>query len=91
MPRQFFHEALACHRDTVTNCNHSQKASGCFHQVNYNCHFDNLVINSVYFAVSFSTPQLVKEFTAEYYSRFNTPGNPPYPGNKENKGPPVVA
>jgi hypothetical protein len=91
MPRQYFHEELASHRDSVTACNHAQNAMGCFHQVNFNCHYDNLVVNTVYEAESFNVPVYPVVHSIKYYTLFISPGNPPHPGNKENKGPPALA
>jgi hypothetical protein len=91
MPRQFFHETLASHRDTVSNCNHAQKAMGCIHQVNFNCHYDNLVVNTVYDADYLYSITPSKVVANEYYSLFLISRNSTHPGNKENKGPPVNA
>lgn len=91
MPRQFFHEALASHRDSFTNCNHAQKKSGCFHQVNYNCHYDNLVVNTVYEADPLYSPVTTAALASDYYSFVLLSRNSPHPGNNENRGPPLNA
>lgn len=91
MPRQFFHEALASHRDTVTNCNHAQKEMGCIHQVNYNCHYDNLVVNTAYESATFAAPVLIIAKLPNRYIFHISPGASPLPGNKVNKGPPAIA
>jgi hypothetical protein len=91
MPRQFFHEVLASHRDSVTSCNHAQKTMGCIHQVNFNCHYDNLVVNTAYEAESFSVPDCIVVHSSNYSNIFNSPGNPLHPGTKENKGPPALS
>jgi len=91
MPRQFFHETLASHRDSVTSCNHAQKAMGCIHQVNFNCHYDNLVVNTVYEADVNYPPAQTATLPSDYYTFFNSPGTSLHPGNKENKGPPAFS
>lgn len=91
MPRQFFHEALASHRDTITNCNHAQKAMGCVHQVNYNCHYDNLVVNTVYESATLFAPDIIIVALKNRYTLYITAGASLLPGNKENKGPPSIA
>lgn len=91
MPRQFFHETLASHRDSVTSCNHAQKAMGCIHQVNFNCHYDNLVVNTAYEAEVLFTPAHAPASTSDYYIFFPSPGTSPHPDNKDNKSPPALA
>jgi hypothetical protein len=88
MPRLFFHETLASHRDTVTNCNHAQKAMGCIHQVTYNCHYDNLVVNTVYESDPLYVPIVINILTGDKIAFFISSPCSKHQRNTENKGPP---
>ena len=45
-PKAFLHEAFANHTDQSEACNHPAKV--CIHQGGYDCHFNNLVVNTEY-------------------------------------------
>ncbi len=47
-PKTWFHDAVAHHKDTVAVCNHPLNGSPCLHQSTIDCHFDLLVVTSLY-------------------------------------------
>jgi len=89
MPRQFFHEALANHRDTVSDCNHAQKAMGCIHQVNFNCHYDTLVVNTVYVVDTPDSPTPLTSLQTDHFTLSLSTRSSSLPENNINRGPPA--
>lgn len=88
-PKSYFHDALAQHKDRVTVCTHPVTSAPCLHQAAIDCHFDLLVITSLYV------------FTAEMPVHCLQHGNPPLIcaatyhysilrcDSKESRGPPA--
>jgi hypothetical protein len=49
VPKAYFHDLVADHKDTITTCNHGNHSSACIHESAINCHFDQLVVSSFFF------------------------------------------
>ncbi|HEX8314205.1 MAG TPA: hypothetical protein VF609_04400 [Flavisolibacter sp.] len=47
IPRNYFHDVIADHRDTVT-CDHPVQEGPCVHQKGFNCSFTDLVVTTPY-------------------------------------------
>ena len=90
LPKIYFHDVIANHKDVVSHCDHPQKVKACLHQATYNCHVEDLVVNATYLIFT-NLPQicltgLFVDYQASY--RFFSPRNELL--NKESRGPPSM-
>jgi hypothetical protein len=87
VPKAYFHDAIADHRDSVEICGDNSKAAH-LHQNGINCHFDQLVVTSLY---HFSVDRVTEPCTVRF-NRYHQKPEPFYylqPSiTRESRGPP---
>ncbi|HWJ91994.1 MAG TPA: hypothetical protein VNR87_12830 [Flavisolibacter sp.] len=86
-PKAYFHDVIAGHTDTVQVCSDNTKSPH-LHQSGINCHFDQLVVTSLY---HFSVDPISEIFSSPF-NTFHQKGEPFYflraLSSTESRGPP---
>ena len=90
LPKIYFHDVIANHKDTVSVCDHPENLKACLHQSTYKCDVDDLVVKAPYLILpGVQISELTTHFQ-EYEATYNffIQGNELL--HKENRGPPMV-
>ncbi|HJW16719.1 MAG TPA: hypothetical protein VJ499_06355 [Flavisolibacter sp.] len=73
MPKAFFHDLVAQHKDTIS-CTHGPVKTNCMHIQGTNCHFDELVVTIPFLYEKYETAvnpyQVCKRSYQSYDSHF---------------------
>ena len=88
-PKDFFHQAFANHTDWVGFCSDDLKAPH-LHQSGINCHFDELVVTSLYHFVIDPFPEVISRFFNKQLPHFEASCLLQSFPLKENRGPPSI-
>jgi hypothetical protein len=88
-PKSYFHDALANHNDVGQICTDNLNSPH-FHQSGINCHFDQLVISSLFHFSAESFSDFSLSFLSTPHHRIETSYLLHALVAKENRGPPAL-
>jgi hypothetical protein len=89
-PKAYFHDAVAGHKDQPVSCKHVDRNATCVHESHMNCHFDQLVVTSVFhFQALDLYPVLLNNAVSDYsqYAENPVSGRSTSP---DGRGPPMA-
>ena len=89
VPKIYFHDVVANHKDTISVCDHPEKIKACLHQTGYNCHVDELVVNTPYVILSNVAFLLANVPFSEFHSNYSFFIGRNFLLHKEGRGPPM--
>lgn len=90
LPKAYFHEALANHKDGV-NCPHNGEQTPCVHTQGYNCSFTDLVVTSPYEPAAINVCLVKPLLYSSFNNCFYTPLLSQTFFSAESRGPPAFA
>jgi hypothetical protein len=89
-PKAYFHDVFADHKDSAEACTDHTKTAH-LHQNGINCHFDQLVVSSLYHFSLASIPEVNKRFLGAPHEEIQIFYHSGPFNSQESRGPPSAS
>lgn len=90
IPKIYFHDVIANHRDAIITCDHLLKVKTCIHQKVLNCQAEEPVLKTPYLNVSVVNSSLILFCYQDFHQVYFSSAIQFCFIHKESRGPPVV-